>query len=74
MLKGKHSEVVLVINCPNELVEKVEQLLWEHLALGVAQITGLILKTKHPLFGQFLSFYRALPTKSEKRILSRPKL
>lgn len=40
VLKGKHSEVVLVINCPNELVEKVEQLLWEHLALGVAKLEG----------------------------------
>lgn len=38
VLKGKHSEVVLVINCPNELAEKVEQLLWEHLALGVAKL------------------------------------
>jgi hypothetical protein len=38
MLKGKHLEVALVINCPNELVEKVEQLLWEHLALGVAKL------------------------------------
>lgn len=37
-LKGKHSEVVLVINCPNGLVEKVEQLLWDHLALGVAKL------------------------------------
>ena len=40
ILKGKHSEVVLVINCPNELVEKVEQLLWDHLALGVAKLEG----------------------------------
>lgn len=38
VLKGKHSEVVLVINCSNELAEKVEQLLWEHLALGVAKL------------------------------------
>lgn len=38
VLKGKHSEVVLVINCPNELVEKVEQLLWDHLALGVTNL------------------------------------
>lgn len=38
VLKGKHSEVVLVINCPKELSEKVEQLLWDHLALGVAKL------------------------------------
>ena len=36
--RGKYSEVVLIINCPNELVEKVEQLLWDHLALGVAKL------------------------------------
>ncbi|MFP3919261.1 hypothetical protein U5N28_15780 [Lysinibacillus telephonicus] len=40
VLKGKRSEVVLVINCPNELVEKVEQLLWDNLALGVAKLEG----------------------------------
>jgi len=40
VLTGKHSEVVLVINCPNELVEKVEQLLWDYLALGVAKLEG----------------------------------
>lgn len=40
VLKGKHAEVVLVINCPNELAEKVEQLLWDHLALGVAKLEG----------------------------------
>ncbi|SDI29008.1 hypothetical protein [Alteribacillus bidgolensis] len=39
-VKGKKSEVVLVIECPNELVEKVEELLWEHLALGVAKVDG----------------------------------
>lgn len=38
IIKGKHSEVVLVIDCPNELAEKVEQLLWNHLALGVAKL------------------------------------
>ncbi|BDH61679.1 hypothetical protein MTP04_18090 [Lysinibacillus sp. PLM2] len=40
VLKGKHSEVVLVINCPDELAERVEQLLWDHLALGVAKLEG----------------------------------
>lgn len=37
-LKGKKSEVVLVVECPSELVEKVEEVLWEHLALGVAKV------------------------------------
>ncbi|MBB5174417.1 hypothetical protein [Texcoconibacillus texcoconensis] len=39
-VKGKKSEVVLVVECPNELVEKVEEVLWEHLALGVAKVEG----------------------------------
>lgn len=39
-LKGKHSEVVLVINCSDELVEKVEGLLWDHLAIGVAKLVN----------------------------------
>lgn len=38
VIKGKNSEVVLVIECSNELVEKVESLLWENLALGVAKV------------------------------------
>lgn len=39
-VKGKKSEVVLVVECPSELVEKVEEVLWEHLALGVAKVEG----------------------------------
>lgn len=39
-LKGKNSEVILVIDCPIELVEEIENLLWEHLALGVAKVEG----------------------------------
>ena len=39
-VKGKISEVVLVVECPSELVEKVEEVLWEHLALGVAKVEG----------------------------------
>ncbi|MCT8139930.1 hypothetical protein H1D32_20850 [Anaerobacillus sp. CMMVII] len=37
-LKGKKSEVVVVIDCSDELVEKVEKVLWDHLALGVAKV------------------------------------
>ncbi|OIJ17391.1 hypothetical protein BKP37_02485 [Anaerobacillus alkalilacustris] len=37
-VKGKQSEVVLVVECPTELVEKVEEVLWDHLALGVAKV------------------------------------
>ncbi|WP_062048260.1 hypothetical protein [Bacillus sp. JCM 19034] len=38
VVKGKQSEVVLVVGCPKELVEKVEDVLWDHLALGVAKV------------------------------------
>ncbi|WP_102261040.1 hypothetical protein [Mesobacillus jeotgali] len=38
VVKGKKSEVVLVVECQMELVEKVEEVLWEHLALGVAKL------------------------------------
>ncbi|RXI96208.1 hypothetical protein DS745_20925 [Anaerobacillus alkaliphilus] len=38
VLKGKNSEVILVVECPKELVEKAEELLWQHLALGVARV------------------------------------
>lgn len=38
ILRGKKSEVVLVVECPKELEEKVEELLWDHLALGVAKV------------------------------------
>lgn len=40
VVKGKHSEVILVIECPNELVENVEKVLWDNLALGVAKVDG----------------------------------
>lgn len=36
--KGKKAEVILVVECPEELVEKTEKVLWEHLALGVAKL------------------------------------
>jgi hypothetical protein len=37
-LIGKHSEIVLVVECSKELVDKVEEVLWEHLAIGVAKL------------------------------------
>lgn len=36
--KGKNSEVILIIDCEESKVELVEQILWEHLALGVAKV------------------------------------
>ncbi|WP_332695078.1 hypothetical protein [Halalkalibacter lacteus] len=38
LIRGKNSEVVLVINCSKEEVEKVEKILWGNLALGVAKV------------------------------------
>lgn len=37
-LRGKKSEVVLVVECKKEFGDKVEQLLWENLALGVSKV------------------------------------
>ncbi|OLS33818.1 hypothetical protein [Bacillus sp. MRMR6] len=37
-LKGKHSEVVLVVECSEDVASKVEEVLWEHLAIGVARL------------------------------------
>lgn len=38
MLKGKNSEVILIINCDESQGDLVEGILWEHLALGLAKI------------------------------------
>ncbi|WP_088105608.1 hypothetical protein [Halalkalibacter urbisdiaboli] len=37
-IRGKKSEVVLVVHCEKEQVEKVENILWDNLALGVAKV------------------------------------
>lgn len=38
LLKGKHSEVILIINCEEEQAELVENILWSHYALGIAKV------------------------------------
>ncbi|WP_342539846.1 hypothetical protein MHI39_17380 [Heyndrickxia sp. FSL K6-6286] len=38
ILKGKHSEVILIINCEENQAEFIENILWGHFALGVAKI------------------------------------
>ncbi|AGK55968.1 hypothetical protein [Bacillus sp. 1NLA3E] len=38
LLKGKHGEVILIIDCHENKAEAIEQILWDHLALGVAKI------------------------------------
>lgn len=38
LLKGKNSEVVLIVECDQLLKERVENTLWKQLALGVAEL------------------------------------
>lgn len=38
LLKGKHPEIILIIDCEGTVAELVENILWEHLALGVAKV------------------------------------
>ncbi|RIX50826.1 hypothetical protein D3P08_19205 [Paenibacillus nanensis] len=38
VLKGKHSEVILIVDCEGAQAELVEDILWSHYALGVAKI------------------------------------
>ncbi|MFC0557792.1 hypothetical protein [Halalkalibacter alkalisediminis] len=38
LIRGKKSEIVLVVNCTKDQVDKVERILWENLALGVAKL------------------------------------
>ncbi|MDQ0155788.1 hypothetical protein [Robertmurraya andreesenii] len=38
LLKGKHSEVILIIDCAESQAELVEEILWSHFALGIAKV------------------------------------
>jgi hypothetical protein len=38
LLKGKQSEIILIIDCEDSQAEFVENVLWNHYALGVAKI------------------------------------
>jgi len=38
LLKGKRPEVILIVECEKAMAELVENILWEHLALGVAKV------------------------------------
>lgn len=38
VLKGKHSEIILIIDCEESQVDFVEDVLWSHFALGVAKV------------------------------------
>lgn len=37
-LRGKHSEVILIVDCEDSQVKEVENILWSHFALGVAKV------------------------------------
>ena len=38
VLKGKHSEIILIVDCEESQAELIENILWSHFALGVAKI------------------------------------
>ena len=38
LLKGKHSEIILIIDCEETQAEYVENVLWNHFAIGVAKV------------------------------------
>lgn len=41
-LRGKHGEVILIVECEDSKAELVERILWDHLALGVAKIKQIL--------------------------------
>jgi hypothetical protein len=38
LLRGKHSEVILIVECEDKKVELVEDILWKNFAIGVAKV------------------------------------
>ena len=38
VLRGKHSEIILIIDCEETQAELIENILWNHFALGVAKV------------------------------------
>lgn len=38
LLRGKHGEVILIVECDASKTDLVENILWDHLALGVAKV------------------------------------
>ncbi|MEK5522150.1 hypothetical protein [Heyndrickxia sp. FSL W8-0423] len=38
VLKGKHSEIILIVDCEETQAEFIEDVLWSHFAIGVAKI------------------------------------
>ncbi|WP_208591404.1 hypothetical protein [Gracilibacillus suaedae] len=40
LLKGKHSEIIVIVECEETQAELVENILWNHFAIGVAKVTS----------------------------------
>jgi hypothetical protein len=38
VLKGKHSEIIIIVDCEESQAELIEDILWSHFALGVAKV------------------------------------
>lgn len=38
VLKGKHSEVILIVNCEETQAGLIKNILWSHFAIGVAKV------------------------------------
>jgi len=38
LLRGKNSEVILIVECEDKQADMVENILWHHLAFGIARI------------------------------------
>jgi hypothetical protein len=37
-LKGKHSEIILIIDCEESQAELIEDILWSHFAIGISKV------------------------------------
>ncbi|GHH99454.1 hypothetical protein [Neobacillus kokaensis] len=38
VLKGKHSEIILIVDCEETQAEIIEDILWNHFAIGVGKV------------------------------------
>lgn len=38
LLRGKNSEVILIVECEDQQADLAESILWHHLALGIARV------------------------------------
>jgi hypothetical protein len=38
LLRGKNSEVILIVECEDKQADFIESILWHHLALGIARV------------------------------------